>query len=359
MLYLRSVRESLKAEMIEWPIHNIRGSGEARLPLAQLVDSALDAAAEFPDNCNWSCYVENYEDLQHMKESEAIGHWIDHGIAEGRDCTCRPRGLPDGCNWKCYLDNYADLSNLERTENTAVSHYLNHGIDEERDCSCPATFRAKTANDTAAICVIASEEEKYIDEWLDFHLGIGFNHIYVYDNTDGFDLGHGWLARRPRLAKKVTVHHFPGDGKQLSAYRHCLKNYVRPDGHGWVAFLDVDEFFMLKKHASVIEFLLDHCKKGSVSLNWQLFGYDERMDFSPKPVTQRFQGQVFSRENIHVKSISNVDAIQPGQPNNPHYVHLVYGHQQLDTNGDVVENKWSNEARPTDVAVIYHFHTKR
>ena len=116
----------------------------------------------------------------------------------------------------------------------------------------------------------------YIDEWLDFHLSLGFGHI-------------GWLDRRPRLTNKVTVRHFPGEGKQLSAYRHCLKNDVRPHSHGWVAFLDVDEFLILLKHVNVVDFLLSYCEQGSVSLNWQLFGFDNQITFSPQPVTRRFQ----------------------------------------------------------------------
>eukprot|EP00956_Cyclotella_meneghiniana_P036051 scaffold120703_cov42-Cyclotella_meneghiniana.AAC.3 len=354
--YLRLVQDSLKHKLSTETTSNIDVPTHVRGTSASL--SQPPAAAAFPISCSWICYVENYEDLHHMIDSEelATNHWMNHGAIEGRDCACRQ--LPDDCNWKCYLDNYDDLKPTESTKQNAIHHYFKYGIAEDRDCTCPPNFRVKTANDTAAICVIASEEEMYVDEWLDFHLGLGFGHIYIYDNSDNFDLGNGWLDRRPRLTNKVTVQHFPGEGKQLSAYRHCLKNYVRPHGHGWVAFLDVDEFLILKKHANVVDFLLSYCKQGSVSLNWQLFGYDNQMTFSPQPVTRRFQGQVWVKENIHVKTISNVDAIRPGQPTNPHYARLVDGHHQLDTNGNIVSKMWNNEARPTDVALVYHYHTK-
>eukprot|EP00956_Cyclotella_meneghiniana_P036798 scaffold130636_cov51-Cyclotella_meneghiniana.AAC.5 len=82
------------------------------------------------------------------------------------------------------------------------------------------------------------------------------------------------------------------------------------------------------------------------------------MAFSPQPVTRRFQGHVWVKENIHVKTISNVDTIQPGEPTNPHYARLIDGHHQLDTDGNIVSKMWNNEARPTDVALIYHYHTK-
>ena len=349
ILYLRSIQYSLMKVKVngDLNINELPTHGEGSIKIAPPATQ-----------CDWACYIQNYDDLQYMTDPEtARNHYLRHGMTEGRDCSCKR--LPDNCNWKCYLDNYDDLRYLNQTEHAAVDHYVEYGMDEERDCTCPVKFRPKTANDTAAICVIASEEEIYLDEWLDFHLGIGFGHIYIYDNSDNFDLGNGWLTRRPRLSGKVTVEHFPGYGKQMPAYKHCLRDYVRFDGHAWVAFFDIDEFLVLKKHANVIDFLLDHCKQGSVSLNWQLFGWDGRLQFSPGPVTMRFQGQTFVSENNHVKTISNVDAIMPGEPNNPHYVLLVDEHEQLDTDGNIVYDMWSNKAGPTDVASIHHYHTKR
>ena len=35
----------------------------------------------------------------------------------------------------------------------------------------------KKTPDKAAICLIVSNEEYYLDEWLDYHLGIGFQHM--------------------------------------------------------------------------------------------------------------------------------------------------------------------------------------
>jgi acyl-CoA dehydrogenase len=40
----------------------------------------------------------------------------------------------------------------------------------------------KTYND-AVICAIALNEERYIDEWIQYNLFLGFSHIYIYDNS--------------------------------------------------------------------------------------------------------------------------------------------------------------------------------
>merc|ERR1712029_1336398 len=45
--------------------------------------------------------------------------------------------FPPGCSWECYLGNYIELSDqLPLTEEAALDHYLNHGIKQGRDCSC-------------------------------------------------------------------------------------------------------------------------------------------------------------------------------------------------------------------------------
>ena len=37
---------------------------------------------------------------------------------------------------------------------------------------------------TYAICAIAKNENNYINDWVNWHINIGFDHIYLYDNND-------------------------------------------------------------------------------------------------------------------------------------------------------------------------------
>ena len=36
----------------------------------------------------------------------------------------------------------------------------------------------------ACICAIAKNEDLYLDEWIQYHLALGFKHIFLYDNHD-------------------------------------------------------------------------------------------------------------------------------------------------------------------------------
>ena len=54
----------------------------------------------------------------------------------------------------------------------------------------------------AVICCIALDEEAYIDEWIQYHLHIGFSHIYIYDNKDQqlyVNRGFGFLGYPGRV----------------------------------------------------------------------------------------------------------------------------------------------------------------
>ena len=148
------------------------------------------------------------------------------------------------------------------------------------------------------ICCIALNEELYIDEWLDHHLNkIGFNKVYVYDNSDGNTLSG-------KNSQKVTVFHFPGKVKQVPAYNHFLENFR--SHHDWCAFIDVDEFFVLKKHKTIQEYLEGfESPPEAIGVNWVLYGSDGQEKYDPRPVTQRFT----KREpgvNQHIKTIVNL-----------------------------------------------------
>lgn len=34
------------------------------------------------------------------------------------------------------------------------------------------------------ICALARREHLYINDWVKYHIDLGFDHIYIYDNDD-------------------------------------------------------------------------------------------------------------------------------------------------------------------------------
>src|SRR2546430_8009121 len=73
-------------------------------------------------------------------------------------------------------------------------------------------------------CAIFRNEARYLKEWIVFHLGVGLEHIYLYENrsTDDF---RTMLA--PFVARgQVTLVDWPKPHGQKAAYLHCLRSAV-------------------------------------------------------------------------------------------------------------------------------------
>lgn len=205
-----------------------------------------------------------------------------------------------------------------------------------------------TTRETAVICAIARDEGNYIDEWITYHLKLGFDAIYVYDNSDAND-----LAELPgKWPGKVHVIHFPGNQRQMAAYDTFIQEHR--SNHTWAAFIDVDEFIVLRRHPTIKHLLRERCGCGALALNWYLFGSSGEADYSPDPVLKRFQhrGQHL---NPHVKCIVRLqDAYTMF---NPHVPILRRPMVTRDTQGRPVNGPF-NPAGTDDVAVVHHYFVK-
>lgn len=200
----------------------------------------------------------------------------------------------------------------------------------------------------AGVCVIAKNEELYIDEWVQYQLKLGFGRIYVYDNSDDNSLKLQ-LARYPA----VTVIHYPGRVMQMPAYNHCIQTFA--PRHTWMAFIDADEFIVLRKHTTIVDLLREHCASGALCLNWYLFGSNHRKEYEPAPVTQRFLMRQQTL-NEHVKTIAKTsDLFSMGA--NPHCAVLRENAYAHDTSGQPVYGPF-NWSATDEVACIHHYFCK-
>ena len=110
------------------------------------------------------------------------------------------------------------------------------------------------------LCCIAKNEDEYIQEWLDYHFKLGFEHIVIYANDWNYY----------NTDDRITIINYPGFGVQQFAYNHFL-NYFR-NNFWWVGFWDVDEFLVLNKHTTLKKFLLDYDDYTCIAINWANFG---------------------------------------------------------------------------------------
>ena len=218
--------------------------------------------------------------------------------------------------------------------------------------------------DTVAICAIQKGAMSFIDEWIDYNLAIGFDKIYLYDNSPDFELQE-W--HKEKNYTHVDITHFPGKVKQLPAYDDCIeriKGEVEGEKpkHKWIAFIDLDEFIVLKKHETILQLLQEKCdgeRIGGLALNWYLFGYNNQTKYRPLPLTKRFQMRANETDD-HVKVILRTDQIgNGGSFKNPHSYRYKNWSLTFDTSGRwLLRKDWININGPSDVAVIHHYQTK-
>lgn len=98
-----------------------------------------------------------------------------------------------------------------------------------------------------AICCIAKCENNYLKEWVDYHLAIGFSHIFIYDNND-------LIGERiePLFSNynNVTVINCYGElSYQNKAYLSFYNSYGKQ--FDWIAFIDIDEFITFSDNSNI------------------------------------------------------------------------------------------------------------
>ncbi len=120
-----------------------------------------------------------------------------------------------------------------------------------------------------AIVAIAKNENLFVEEWINYHLATGFDHIYLYDNGGPDDDSLDFIVER--YPATVTVEKIPGPSRQSAAYRHFCDNYKQKTS--WVAFIDLDEFITFPVHKNVQGFVSEYENLGSIGLSWHMFGH--------------------------------------------------------------------------------------
>ena len=191
------------------------------------------------------------------------------------------------------------------------------------------THAAEISNSTVAICAIARNEGPYIREWIDYHMGIGADKIFIYDNSEKEPEYVGLQSEYPG---HVVVRPWKGENKQVDSYNDCLNRLRNDDPQTAVGFIDIDEFVVLKKHANLKNFLAQHLTEGVIALNWYIFGSGEEVKYRDAPVTQRFVWRA-EKVNQHVKSFGIAKDIQLMGIHQPQLIRP--GSTQHDTSGKV------------------------
>lgn len=149
------------------------------------------------------------------------------------------------------------------------------------------------------ICVIAKNENRYIKDFCEYHLSLGFDHIYIFDNNDVPEI-HNVIQN----TDKITVTPFKKDNlfQQTLLYNEFMKTY----DFDWCAFIDVDEFITLNKHKNIHDFVSAFGDDiGAIKLFERVYGDDNLIYpiHKNKPVYNRIKTESTKSSVYYCKEI--------------------------------------------------------
>lgn len=220
------------------------------------------------------------------------------------------------------------------------------------------------------ICAILRTENRYLEEWLDYHLSLGFDHIYLCDNAEsGEEKAEDVVANEVKYQDKVTIfHYYNKPGQQTKAYTECYKK--RELDFDWMAFIDIDEFISFPDDSEykTIKEYLSTMKADVILLNWMVYGDNNYLCDDGRGVLERFLKPMpynFSPYSIflgkaptnrHVKQIlySGLDL----EVVSPHIPLLKGNYKVVNADGKLVDNVSIQKNYTFKTCYIKHFVTK-
>ena len=126
---------------------------------------------------------------------------------------------------------------------------------------------------SVAIVAIARNESQYINEWIEYHAALGFDHFYIYDNSFGSEER---LSKSISEGNKPLVSIIPAYNKlafQKQAYGIAYGKFS--PYHDFLLFIDLDEFFTLGIHKTVsdyVDFLNGKCPGfQNARIHWEIY----------------------------------------------------------------------------------------
>lgn len=276
------------------------------------------------------------EEIRENQQTDAESSLLDY-LVKGSTLTAAIKKIKSVREKIQSLTDRRDALKEERQKDIR-EYYLSR--NRERDALLECKFYS-------AVILLIKDENRYLKEWLDWHLNLGFEHVYIYDNGEKDHVQEIVDLYAMEVQQKITVIDWTGHHThiQQDAYNHFLSNHKKDVR--WGLFIDSDEFlrFTDGETTDVNAFLR------SYEDYTEVWGYEVEYDangqetYEDKPVRERFTRQTDVREGFYWKNFIQVNRIDSFLMHYAYYdesKHLLFKDDQ------------SNQ----DLFVIDHYYTK-
>lgn len=156
---------------------------------------------------------------------------------------------------------------------------------------------------TVCLCGIFKNEGKFLDEWIQYHLVIGIDHFYLYNNNSD----DNYLEiLQPYIEKGIVdLIEWPFEHSQMDAYEDCYKKHK--DDTNWITFIDVDEFICPIATDNIKSWLSSYINYPGVAVYWKQFGSTGKLYHDNTKLVIEQYTQCWPKHSVFTKMFCNMN----------------------------------------------------
>lgn len=144
-----------------------------------------------------------------------------------------------------------------------------------------------------AICAIIKNEHRFLEEWVEWHLNLGFNAIHLFEDKGSKShedicskYDNVYLRRydNDEQVREILTEQWSSQ-RQYKLYDWFARTYI--DKYDWVAFIDLDEFVFFAEGYDLNKLCKEFENYPAVLLNWRFMGANGHIS-RPKDVINSY-----------------------------------------------------------------------
>jgi hypothetical protein len=156
---------------------------------------------------------------------------------------------------------------------------------------------------TVCLCGIFKNEGKYLDEWIQYHLVVGIDHFYLYNNNSDDNY---LQILKPYIEKGIVdLIEWPFDHSQMDAYEDCYNKH-RNDTN-WLTFIDVDEFICPTSTDNIKSWLSFYNDYPGIAVYWKQFGSSGKLYHDENKLVIEQYTQCWPKPSVFTKMFCNMN----------------------------------------------------
>ncbi len=280
---------------------------------------------------------------------ETWGPDEEHPLVSGLKSICESMATGHGNGEEAFADLEKLSAQLEQLKDTFDS------------CFRPEECRL-------SIVMIGKNEGRYLREWLEYHLLVGAEHFYIFDNESTDDTKQ---ILEPYVREGlVTYSYYPGPHRltQIACYNETLLRH-RYDTR-YMALIDADEFLVPMEGESIPDLVEDIVRGteahpyryrrqehlvGGIGVNWRVYGTSHH-ETAPEGLVidnYRYRAPDDLDINAHIKTICNPRAVD--SISNFHFMNYRPGYECVSDRGSTIPNAFFYDASGSRLRLNHYY----